>query len=164
MSTTTITKDKVDATAKKNKAPASSAGVANLGPKFDPFDQSDPFGPSSGAGTPAVEAAVGKGTDKIHIRLQQRNGRKTLTTVQGLPEKYDPKKLLKAMKKEFACNGTVVSSADSEDEDSPGPAKPDFGKVLQLQGDQRVAVKNFLVSFGLVTEKEAKDSIVIHGY
>lgn len=66
------------------------------------------------------------------------------------------------MKKEFACNGTVVSSADSEDEDSPGPAKPDFGKVLQLQGDQRVAVKNFLVSFGLVTEKEAKDSIVMY--
>lgn len=94
--------------------------------------------------------------------LQQRNGRKTLTTVQGLPEKFDPKKLLKAMKKEFACNGTVVSSADSEDEDSPGPAKPDFGKVLQLQGDQRVAVKNFLVSFGIVTEKEAKDSIVMY--
>jgi hypothetical protein len=34
--------------------------------------------------------------------------------------------------------------------------------VLQLQGDQRVAVKNFLVSFGIVTEKEAKDSIVMY--
>jgi translation initiation factor 1 len=65
------------------------------------------------------------------------------------------------MKREFACNGTVVSSADSSDEDSPGPTKPDFGKVIQLQGDQRVAVKNFLVSFGLVTEKEAKDHIVM---
>ena len=95
--------------------------------------------------------------------LQQRNGRKTLTTVQGLPEKYDPKKLLKAMKKEFACNGTVVSSADSSDEDSPAPNKAaqDFGKVLQLQGDQRVKVRDFLVDCGLVTDKEAKDLIVM---
>ena len=94
--------------------------------------------------------------------LQQRNGRKTLTTVQGLPDKYDPKKLLKAMKKEFACNGTVVSSADSSDEDSPGPNKAnDFGKVLQLQGDQRLKAKEFLVNSGLVTDKEAKDLIVM---
>lgn len=33
------------------------------------------------------------------IRIQQRNGRKTLTTVQGLPSEYDQKKLLKAFKK-----------------------------------------------------------------
>jgi len=161
MSTTDTTK--VDATAKKSKAPAGNAGVTNLGPKLDPFDTSDPF--DGGRVTPGIEASVGKAGDKIHIRLQQRNGRKTLTTVQGLPEKYDPKKLLKAMKKEFACNGTVQSSADSSDEDSPGPNKPtDFGKVLQLQGDQRLKVKEFLVECGLVTEKEAKELIVVHGY
>jgi translation initiation factor 1 (eIF-1/SUI1) len=99
--------------------------------------------------------------------LQQRNGRKTLTTVQGLPDKYDPKKLLKAMKKEFACNGTVVSSVDSDDEDAPAPAAQggkvaqDFGKILQLQGDQRTKVKDFLVGSGLVSTKEAKDTIVM---
>ena len=27
--------------------------------------------------------------DIVHIRIQQRNGRKTLTTVQGLSEEYD---------------------------------------------------------------------------
>jgi len=27
--------------------------------------------------------------DMIHIRIQQRNGRKTLTSVQGLSEEYD---------------------------------------------------------------------------
>jgi len=164
---TTATQTKVDTTSKKTKAPASAgAGVTNLGPKFDPFDTSDQFGGRSGAGTPSIEANVGSKSDKIHIRLQQRNGRKTLTTVQGLPEKYDPKKLLKAMKKEFACNGTVVASADSSDEDAaPGPNKAqDFGMVLQLQGDQRSKVKEFLVSSGLVTDKEAKDQIVIHGY
>lgn len=69
------------------------------------------------------------------------------------------------MKKEFACNGTVVSSADSDDEDAPAAptAKAnDFGKILQLQGDQRLKVKEFLVGCGLVTEKEAKDTIVVY--
>ncbi len=71
------------------------------------------------------------------------------------------------MKKEFACNGTVVSSVDSDEEDSPAPtapgaktgAKPDFGKVLQFQGDQRIKVKDFLVMAGVVSEKEAKDKV-----
>ena len=35
----------------------------------------------------------------IHIRIQQRNGRKTLTTVQGIHDGYDKKKLVKAFKK-----------------------------------------------------------------
>ncbi len=40
------------------------------------------------------------GTDEyIHIRIQQRNGRKTLTTVQGIADGYDKKKLVKAFKK-----------------------------------------------------------------
>lgn len=37
--------------------------------------------------------------DYIHIRIQQRNGRKTLTTVQGIADDYDKKKLVKAFKK-----------------------------------------------------------------
>lgn len=44
--------------------------------------------------------------DKIHIRIQQRNGRKTLTTVQGIANDYDKKKLVKAFKK--------VTSASSQ--------------------------------------------------
>ena len=35
----------------------------------------------------------------IHIRIQQRSGRKTLTTVQGIAESYDKKKIVKACKK-----------------------------------------------------------------
>ena len=67
------------------------------------------------------------------------------------------------MKNEFACNGTVRSSVESSDEDSPGPNKAtDFGEVLQLSGDQRNKVKDFLVARGLVTEKEAKDLIVMY--
>lgn len=70
----------------------------------------------------------------IHIRVQQRNGRKTLTTLQGLPKEYDQKKLLKAFKKEFACNGTLV-----DDEEA--------GQVIQLQGDQRQKISAFLCVF-----------------
>ena len=41
----------------------------------------------------------GGGDELIHIRIQQRNGRKTLTTVQGIHEKYDKKKIVKWCKK-----------------------------------------------------------------
>lgn len=61
----------------------------------------------------------------------ERNGRKTLTTVQGLPKKFDQKKILKVIKKKFACNGTIVTDTD-------------MGEVIQLQGDQRKDVQDFL--------------------
>ena len=41
----------------------------------------------------------------IHIRIQQRSGRKTLTTVQGISTEYDLKKIVKACKKvRRSCN------------------------------------------------------------
>jgi len=88
----------------------------------------------------------------VHIRIQQRNGRKTLTTVQGLAKDYSPKAFLKAFKKEFACNGTIIQD-------------PDMGEVIQLQGDHRTKV------MGFITNKEKmgkyaipKDLIKIHGF
>jgi translation initiation factor SUI1 len=62
----------------------------------------------------------------------ERNGRKTLTTIEGIPSKFDLKKILKVIKKQFACNGTIVNDEKA-------------GDVIQLQGDQRNAVKDFLV-------------------
>ncbi|KAF6262895.1 hypothetical protein OEZ86_001883 [Tetradesmus obliquus] len=87
------------------------------------------------------------GVDYVHIRVQQRNGKKSLTTVQGLKKSYDYKKVLKALKKEFCCNGTVVDD-------------PELGQVIQLQGDQRKNVLQFLTQEGLVK----KDLIKIHGF
>ncbi|CAI6338857.1 unnamed protein product [Periconia digitata] len=86
----------------------------------------------------------------IHIRIQQRNGRKTLTTVQGLPKKFDQKKILKVIKKKFACNGTVV--ADSE-----------MGEVIQLQGDQRKDVQEFLTDKKEGLGLDVK-TIKVHGF
>ena len=36
---------------------------------------------------------------KVHIRVQQRNGRKCITTVQGLADDLDVKRICKAFKK-----------------------------------------------------------------
>lgn len=59
---------------------------------------------------------------------------------------YDLKKLLKAFKKEFACNGTLV-----EDEE--------LGQVIQLQGDQRQKVSTFLIEEGI-----PKQDVKVHGF
>lgn len=83
----------------------------------------------------------------IHIRIQQRNGRKTLTTVQGLSADYDFKKIVKVCKKDFACNGTVVEH-------------PEYGEVIQLQGDQRKSIEDFLVKVGLAKPGQLK----VHGF
>ncbi|KAI8630142.1 translation initiation factor SU [Xylariaceae sp. FL1651] len=108
---------------------------------FDPFADAE-----AGEDTTEVKA---KQEDYIHIRIQQRNGRKTLTTVQGLPTKFDRKKILTVIKKKFACNGTVVTDSN-------------MGEVIQLQGDQRKVMQEFLVDRdGL--ELDAK-KIKVHGF
>ncbi|CAJ2639766.1 translation factor SUI7 [Trifolium pratense] len=83
----------------------------------------------------------------VHIRIQQRNGKKSLTTVQGLKKEFSYEKVLKDLKKEFCCNGNVVQDKE-------------LGKIIQLQGDQRKKVSQFLVKAGLVM----KDQIKIHGF
>ncbi|KAF8508045.1 translation initiation factor SUI1 [Hysterangium stoloniferum] len=90
---------------------------------------------------------VGSKQNYTHIRIQQRNGRKTLTTLQGFPKDvWHPKTLLRAFKKQFACNGTLV-----DDEE--------LGQVIQLQGEQRLKISTFL------TEEEIpKSTIKLHGF
>lgn len=83
----------------------------------------------------------------IHIRIQQRNGRKTLTTVQGITTEYDLRKIVKACKKEFACNGTVVTD-------------PQYGEVIQFQGDQRQNIAAFLKDMGIANGEQIK----VHGF
>ncbi|KAF2176169.1 translation initiation factor SU [Zopfia rhizophila CBS 207.26] len=110
---------------------------------------------SVGMAYPFAEADEDTGETKqsqnyIHIRIQQRNGRKTLTTVQGLPKKFDQKKILKVIKKKFACNGTIVNDTE-------------MGEVIQLQGDQRKDVQEFLVDKKEGLGLDSKD-IKVHGF
>ncbi|XP_065191630.1 eukaryotic translation initiation factor 1b-like [Sycon ciliatum] len=116
--------------------------MAGAGPPmklFDAFADAKTEG-EAGAGASGVGGVV-------HIRIQQRNGRKTLTTVQGLSDEYDKKRIVRALKKQFACNGTVVDHSE-------------YGEVIQLQGDQRNNVCQFLTTVGLVKEEQLK----IHGF
>jgi translation initiation factor 1 len=92
-----------------------------------------------------------------------------LTTVQGLPKKFDQKKILKVIKKKFgrfslcstlfgipaltdmsACNGTIVNDTE-------------MGEVIQLQGDQRKDVQDFLTDKKEGLELDAK-TIKVHGF
>ncbi|TVU38613.1 hypothetical protein EJB05_11997, partial [Eragrostis curvula] len=104
---------------------------------FDPFAEANAGDSGAAAGS----------KDYVHVRIQQRNGRKSLTTVQGLKKEFSYSKILKDLKKEFCCNGTVVQD-------------PELGQVIQLQGDQRKNVSNFLVQAGIVK----KEHIKIHGF
>ena len=59
----------------------------------------DPFDLLAGEDAKAETDAGDKKGDLIHIRVQQRNGRKCITTVQGLDPQLDHKKIIKAIKK-----------------------------------------------------------------
>lgn len=87
---------------------------------------------------------------KIHIRVQQRNGRKCITTIEGLEEDLDTKRICKAMKASFNCNGNVI-----QDEEK--------GDIIQLQGDQRVTSRDWLLAQEVIAQNE-RDRIVIHGF
>jgi translation initiation factor 1 len=92
-----------------------------------------------GATDPFATQETGRDNSKIHIRVQQRNGRKCITTVQGLAEDLD-------MKKTFQCNGCVNQDVE-------------LGEILQLSGDQRTNIRDFFVDQEVCFE----DQIVIHG-
>ncbi|KEI39505.1 uncharacterized protein L969DRAFT_17428 [Mixia osmundae IAM 14324] len=115
---------------------------------YDPFadvgDEDTDVGIGSGVTKQEFEGKKGSGI--VHVRVQQRNGRKTLTTIQGIDEKkFSLKNILKHFKKEYSCNGTLI-----EDDD--------LGRVIQLQGDHRAKVAPFLLELGI-----SKESIKLHG-
>ena len=83
----------------------------------------------------------------VHIRIQQRNGRKSLTTVQGLAKDLKLSKILKAFKKDFCCNGTIIRESV-------------MGKIIQVQGDQRQNISKFLIEEKICE----KSTVKIHGF
>ncbi len=105
---------------------------------MDPFKDYEPFQQNS-----LVK-------NKYHIRVQQRNGRKCITTLDGLEEDLDLKRICRAMRNAFSCNGNVTS-------------KEDGGDVIQLQGDQRENIKQWLLDMEIILKNEI-DRIVVHGF
>ncbi len=132
-------------------------GVLNLAGQKTGFDDAQD--------DQVIPAGLGKGV--IHISIQQRNARKSITKVQGINPAVDLEKVLKALKKvthtlclkccihfdshklqAHSCNGAVVADA------------ADGGNILQLQGDKRHEVEKFLIENGLAEAENIK----IHGF
>ena len=84
---------------------------------------------------------------KVHIRIQARNGRKSISSVSGLAVDLDLKKILKSFKKTLKCNGAILEDKE-------------LGKIIQLQGDHRAMIRDFLVD----QEINILEDIVIHGF
>jgi translation initiation factor 1 len=85
----------------------------------------------------------------IHISLKQRNGRKTITFIEGLATDLDLKKIVRALKKSFQTNGAIIDNKEG-------------GKILQLNGDHRENVKNFFIKYKIWDEPDLP--IKIHGF
>ncbi|KAL0750284.1 hypothetical protein Bca101_032287 [Brassica carinata] len=103
---------------------------------FDPF--ADANAEDSGVGT----------KEYVHIRVQQRNGRKSLTTVQGLKKEYIYGNILKDLKKEFCCNGTLVHDSEL------GQASVS-GKVLIASKEEKNVIECIDVVFLIQEHKDA---------
>lgn len=84
-----------------------------------------------------------------HVRIQKRNGRKSITTVSGLEQDLDFVKLLKAFKKSFQCIGSLDVKTGT-----------DIVLAIKLSGDQRENVKNFLLSEEIIPDEK---NIIVHG-
>jgi translation initiation factor 1 len=82
---------------------------------------------------------------KIHIRLQKRNGKKSISIVSGLPTTLDFKSTLKVLKKSLNCNGCITTDEES-------------GQILQVQGDHRLKLKEYILDKNL----SLKEDIVMH--
>ena len=96
------------------------------------MDVDDIFGKSQSLG----EAFL----PKVHIRIQQRNGRKCQTLVQGLTD-ANLNAICKEWRNIFHANGSID------------------GEVIIMQGDHRMAAKKWIVDNKLSDE----ENIIIHG-
>lgn len=69
---------------------------------------------------------------KVYIKYVKRNGSKYITLVEGLENDLDIISLTKTIKKKFNCNGSIKKDKDNYN-------------VIQLSGDQRNNIKEFLI-------------------
>src|SRR3989338_4227611 len=78
---------------------------------------------------------IAKETQKIVIKLEKKKFGKIYTVIEGIDEKeIDTKDLMKKLKAQFACGGTMKE-----------------GKV-ELQGNHRQQAKEFLTKMGFATQ------------
>lgn len=86
---------------------------------------------------------------KIHIRYQ-KIGPRALTIIEGLDDDLDQRRIAKAMAKAFSCAASIHKNNEDND-------------IIQLQGDQRDQVVEWLLVQEILTEKEKKERVIVHG-
>ncbi len=82
---------------------------------------------------------------KIHIYFVQQSKKRARTELTGLDEDLDLDRICRHMKRAFSVGAHVQD------------------KSIILQGDMRDQVQEWLVKEEVLTEKEAKERIVLHG-
>ena len=95
--------------------------------------------------SPTLEIQKGK----IHLRFT-KTGPRAITVIQGLDEDLDQHRIAKAMKKKFSCATTVHKDKEGSE-------------IIQLQGDQRFAIRDWLIKKQILTQKESDERIILHG-
>ncbi|KAH7820188.1 Translation initiation factor 1 [Monocercomonoides exilis] len=88
------------------------------------------------------ETAVGP-DGLVHIRVQNRKGKKKVTTITGLGDIVDFKAVLHRLIKLYKCGGAIVK----DDE---------FGKVIRIHGDFRDQIRTFLIENKMATDTQIK--------
>jgi len=82
----------------------------------------------------------------VHLKLQQRSARKCITIIEGLAEDLDFKKIAQALRQSYNASCAVIETEKN-------------GTVLQMSGDQRQNVLQFLTVTNICT----KEQIKVHG-
>ena len=94
-----------------------------------------------------IDDEINKSNIEIHLRVQQRNRKKCLTIIEGLALINDNEEFLKKLAKSFRetlhC-GAIIKKPEN---------------IIQMQGDHREAIKEYLIKNKIVN----KEQIKIHG-
>ncbi|KAF7919038.1 uncharacterized protein EAE97_011754 [Botrytis byssoidea] len=136
---------------KRNKNQLPETPYLEISPGTDEPQSFDPFA--------EAEEVDLKQAKQIHVRAQQtqvrakigKDGKRKphwVTTIQGLPEKFEKKKIVQHFKKALACAGNIV-------------ADETWGEVIQLQGDYRDVVFKFLT--GKPGLELSESVVMVHG-
>ena len=83
-----------------------------------------------------------KRAEKIHLRIQQRNKKQSVTIIENIDSTLNLNKIFATLKKEMHCGGHVVDNN------------------IVLQGDWRNDIKLFLIK----NEIANKNDIIVHGF
>ena len=83
---------------------------------------------------------------KVTIAVQKRNGRKCITTVTGMADDLDLKKIVSYFKKTYSCNGSILKDEK-------------YGEIITFSGDQKENFYNFLIK----EEINKSDDIIVKG-